>query len=158
MTRGKEPGFSVGMPTSVDVDRIVGVIGVPLVGRLIAYAELEEVLRVTVAQSRFWSVTSAWRKKLERENNLILEAVPTEGFKVLDNHERVGHASRYFKSGMRRTSVAGRRAASTSRVGLASDETRALDHVSRTAAAFKVQAAMEARKLRELPAPLTAEG
>lgn len=151
MAPKREPGFSVGMPTQIDVDRIVAVIGTPSEGRLITYSELETILHTTHNQSRFWSVTTAWRKKLERESNLILEAVPTEGFKVLDNHQRVAHSARYFKSGLRRTGIAGRRAACTSRSGLSTDESRTLDHVTNTSAIFKIQSALQARALRELP-------
>jgi hypothetical protein len=148
-TRGH--GFSVGMSTAVDVTRLVEHFGSLEVGTLVPYAKVEEVLRVPRAQDRFRTVTNAWRKKLEREQNLILECAPNQGFRVLTNVERVGHSARYFKQGIKRTSIAGRRAASTSRAGLAVEDVRTLDHVMNTSALFKVQAALEARKLREIP-------
>ena len=147
----RAPGFAVGMPTAVDVTRLMEAFGVPSEGTRISYEDIERLLSVTPRQSRFWSVTAAWRRKLEREHNLLIEAVPGEGFDVLTNRGRVGFTARDFKSGLRKVTRAGERAAKTSRVQLSPQEVRVLDYQSQCAAQWRVQAAVEARKLRELP-------
>lgn len=144
-------GFAVGMPTTVDVDRLIEAFGVPDAGALIPYEDVESALTLSRQQARFRTVTNAWRRRLEREHNLVIEAETNKGFLVLTNRDRVGHSARYFRSGLRRVGVAGRRAASTSRTGLSADEVKALDHVSNVAASFRMQAALEARKLLALP-------
>jgi len=144
-------GFSVGMPTDVDVRRLVDQFGTPGIMTLIPYADLEGCLKMRRDQLRFRTVTAAWRKKLEREHNLMTVAVPNEGFRVLDNPGRVDSVSRLYKHGLRRIMKSGERALRTPDNGLTAEQRRARDFVGSTAGTIKLQAAIEARRMRELP-------
>ena len=142
--------FATGVPTKVDVDELAEKIGAPAVGSTVAYSTVEAIIHVGHRENRFRTITAAWRKLMEKEHNLLSEAVPNEGFLFLTNSDRVAFVAKGFHSALRKSRVVGRRSAETSRVGLSVEQVRTLDHVANTSAVFTVQAALAARKLREL--------
>lgn len=136
-----------GLPTDLDVSRLQEKFGVPKPGDFISYAEISECLGNHRKESRFWTVTNSWRKKLFKENNLVTEAVRDEGFEFLDSHKRVTHSVNKFKGGLRKVGRASLVAASTDRTRLAPEEIRVCDHVQNVGAQLKLAAATAARQL-----------
>ena len=141
-----------GIPTAPDVQKIVENIEVE-VGQVIPYTMLEQILHESRDTSRFKTVVHSWRNRMFRELNVIMDAVPNVGLKVLDNHERVNYSSRKIKHGFRRIRKGSIIAAKTSRAGLKPDEVKSLDHIGSIDAAIRLATANAAKQL-EMPDPV----
>lgn len=136
-----------GIPTELDVRKLEEKFGVPKPGQTISYQEIAACIGNSNKENRFWSVTNAWRNKLFRENNIVTEAIPNEGFEFLDAHKRVSHSVGKFKGGLRKIAKGSAVAASTDRAGLTQEEVRVCDHVQNTGAALRLAAATAARQI-----------
>lgn len=139
-------GFG-GLPTDLDVRMLQEKFGVPQEGDLIPYLLISECLKKGRETSRWKSVVGAWRKKLERDHNLVLKAIKNQGFKVCDPRDRLDVFGRKFKGGLRQVSRATLGAARTSRKGLTPEENRTLDYLQNTGAALRLQAATAAKQI-----------
>jgi len=66
-----------GLPTGPDVQNLIDTLGMPNEGDHIPYADVEAVLGLTRKSDphRWASVTGAWKRRVEREANVILKAV-----------------------------------------------------------------------------------
>ena len=140
--------FFGGVPTAPDVQRLIDKLGVPAVGTLITYDELSAILHEDPDSSRFGTVIAAWRKRLDREHNVILEASPSKGYVVLDPKGRVAQSSNRLKSGMRKVRRAADVALRTDVATLTDDEKRARDCVINVGSQTQLAAATESRRLR----------
>lgn len=142
-----------GIPTEIDVRKLVEQFGVPKEGAKITWEELEETLEMDRSVQRFRTVTNAWRKKLFREHGLLVKAIGMgEGLEIATPSQRIDVSSRQFKHGMRRIRRASHIAISTDRGRLSEDEKRVQDHLSAVAAQMIGMARVEAKKL-EYPTP-----
>jgi hypothetical protein len=140
--------FFGGIPTAPDVEKLVEKFGVPAVGLLISYAEVTAVIREEKESFRFKSITTAWRKLLYNEHNLVLKAVATQGYEVLDNKQRVTFSTGKYKHGLKHIRKSADIASRTAEDGLSNEEKRARDHIVHTSGLLQLAAATEARKLR----------
>ncbi len=121
--------FLGGIPTDVDVAKIVGEIGTPEPGTLVPYEDLERIIGHEKGDgSRFSSVVGSWRRQLRREHNLVTEGIRGEGILVLDPDGRIGHVARVAARGARAFKRAYSVAASTPRDQLSPDRVRLLEH------------------------------
>ena len=136
-----------GIPTDIDVRRLFDKFGVPKVGDVITYTEIEAVIGVSHKTSRFWTVTVSWRNRLWRQSNRVSSAIPNEAFEFLDSHKRVTYSEKKAKEGMRKVVRASQVAVATDRDGLSSDEIKTLDHIAFLGPAFKLQMGVKAREL-----------
>jgi hypothetical protein len=146
--------FLGGIPTGPDVEKLIATLGIPTVGAVISYKDIADVLALDFSESRFRTVTNAWRGQLYRQHNLLLDAVARVGFKVLDGSQRITFSSKRFKRGLKGIRRAGDVASKTAVAGLTPDELKARDHVASVATSLQLAAAVQARKLRELPAEI----
>ncbi len=137
-----------GIPTAPDVQALIDEFPSIAEGDFIPYGDIEEIIKVEHGSGRFISVTTAWRKKLFQEQNLLLKAVPGEGYQVLDPAGRVDFSGKKFVSGLRFVKRAGTVAGMTERSFLTTEQTKTLDHIVNTAAMIKLTSNLEARKLR----------
>ena len=117
-----------GVPLDPDVRKLVEALGVPEVGTTIPYAQLESLLNTPWRSNRFRAVTATWRKKLFRDHNLVLKAIPGSAFEVADSRARLEVTGKTLKRGVRTIARAHVVGATTSRRGLGPDEAKALDH------------------------------
>lgn len=124
--------YRKGIPTKLDVERLIAKFGVPAIGSTINYADIEEVLGCNRKSHRFGTVTNAWRKRLDREHNLILAGNREGAFEVLPPHRRVNYASSGFKQGLRKVTRAADIAVRTSVEALNAEERRVVDHIVTT--------------------------
>jgi hypothetical protein len=147
MSNGIKGIFQGGVPTGSDVERLLREIGTPAPGDVIPYDQIARILGVERKSSRWGSVTDAWRRRLDREFNLLLEAVPNGGFRVLTNSGRVNHASSRYKRGLRQVAKAAVVAARTDRKGLTQEEKAAADHLEKVGATIRTHAATAAREI-----------
>lgn len=143
--------YGRGIPTKVDVDTLLAVLGVPKAGDTIDYERVEQIILVTKDEARFGTVTAAWRRLLEREHNIILAANHKGGYDVLTNAGRVRHACNVCEIGMRRISRAHNVAKKTETEGLSVEERKAADHLVTTTGHMMALAATSAKKLIATP-------
>lgn len=80
--------FFGGIPTEPDVKRLLAAFPEIVPDALIPYESVEKVLGTTRPTGRFRTITTAWRKRLEREQNFILVAVAGQGFRRLTEQDR----------------------------------------------------------------------
>lgn len=91
-----------GVPTDGDVRNLMEHFGQLKPGDEIAHEDVEQVLHSTRNTSRYRTVTGAWRKKLMREHNCDVAAVPGVGFRCLTDAERVAAGVSGVQSGLRK--------------------------------------------------------
>lgn len=140
--------FTDGIPTAPDVKRLVEKFGVPKYGDLISYDETAEVIGFEYRTPRWRTVTTAWRKQLYREHNVLIRAEAAKGFVAADPSERVHIAGSGYKGALRKVVRSGDIALRTDKTKLVSDEIRACDHIINAAAALKLAAAVAAKSMR----------
>lgn len=119
-------------------------------GDLIGWEQLAAAAGWGKETPRFKAVQAAWRKRVFRERNVVLIAVPGKGVQVADGSERITHAADTQKSGFRKIARAARVAMTTEAKGLPDHLTRARDHVIHVAGALKMMAAMKPKELPPL--------
>ena len=139
--------FNRGIPTDVDVRKLEERFGVPAPGDMIGYDDITDTLKVGRDQNRWRSVVVAWRKKLDREHNILLKAVSNEGFRAMDGHARVDFSGRTYKGGLRRIVKAATIAARTDSAGLTPGELKTRDFIQNAGAVIRGAAATAARQL-----------
>jgi hypothetical protein len=139
-----------GLPTGPDVQNLIDTLGMPNEGDHIPYADVEAVLGLTRKSDphRWASVTGAWKRRVEREANVILKAVMNRGFDALTPSGRVDHSGRTYKGGLKKIVRASNVAAGTDRTSLSPEEARTCDHIQNTGAQLKLAAATAARRLK----------
>ena len=95
-----------GIPTEPDVNRLRDQFpdsGMES-GQVISYEEVERLIDCRKGSARFQTVTSRWRRLVERETGRII--IGTErgvGFKVLDNQQKLNLSSDTFRQAIRRS-------------------------------------------------------
>lgn len=136
-----------GVPTQIDVDALINVLGVPKPGETISHETVAAIIKVEPTEHRFNTVSRAWRRQLEREHNLILVGNRSGGFDVLDNSGRIHHACHVADNGLRRISRASVVARKTNTDGLTAEERKAADHLVNTTGQMLAMAAASAQKL-----------
>lgn len=144
----KSMAFNSGIPTAPDVKRLGDAVGVPAIGTVIEYKAVEDAIGSKRDSSRFRSVTEAWRKKLEREHNILVVAIANVGFKFATPSERVENSAMRFKSGLRKIRRAATIAEATPDDGLTPDEKRARAHIGATGAALLLMNATKAKEIK----------
>jgi len=139
--------FLGGTPTEPDVERIVAKFGTPKIHDLITWADLESLLVLPRTKCRFRVVVGAWRKKLYREQNIVMEAVAGVGVKVLDPHQRIDFSGRRYRNHVRGVGRAGRIAELTDIGGLTPDELRVRDSLCRGVSAIRLAVSTAAKQI-----------
>lgn len=139
--------FNSGVPTEPDVRKLMDAFGAMQEGAVISYADISAIIGSPSKSFRFATVVNAWRKRLYREQNVVLCAVAGVGLKVADPDLRVNLAGAKYKSGIRHIRRAGDVSASTDRARLSPEAAKAADHLNRVASSVMLAAATEARKL-----------
>ena len=107
-------------------------------GDMINYTDIEETINEDRKSNRYRSVVGQWRKSLEREFNLLLEAENNVGYRVLDNSGRIRNASHTMHNGFKRINKAYSIARKTDEDGLTITEIRAKDHLIKIGSAIDV--------------------
>lgn len=139
--------FKRGIPTKLDVEKLIKRFGVPIVGSVIEYADIEKELGTHRRSHRFGSVVTAWRKRLDRENNLVLAGNRMGGFEVLTAKRRVSYSSAGFKIGMKKVLRSADIACRTNVDELDAGERRVVDHIVQTSGLLQSVAHSAAKEL-----------
>lgn len=83
-----------GIPTKLDVDKLLETFTQPKENDVILWSEIEEATGLSKGQYRFNTVVNAWRTALERDFDILLYAIPGEGLAVADANTKIDLASR----------------------------------------------------------------
>ena len=83
-----------GIPTKLDVDKLLETFTQPKENDVIMWSEIEEATGLSKGQYRFNTVVNAWRTALERDFDILLYAIPGEGLAVADANTKIDIASR----------------------------------------------------------------
>ena len=83
-----------GIPTKLDVDKLLETFTQPKENDVIMWSEIEEATGLKKGQCRFNTVVNAWRTALERDFDILLYAIPGEGLAVADANTKIDLASR----------------------------------------------------------------
>lgn len=136
--------YNGGVPYAPDLKRLTDAFGVPEPGTLVTYEEMRAALDREVEESRFRGLVAAWRNSLEREHNVLFDAVPNVGLQALDGTGRVRHVQSKFRRGARAIRKATIRAAATDRGSLSTEEAQHLNKLeqlgTKTLMAMRVDA------------------
>lgn len=139
--------FFGGVPTDIEVKQLADKFGVPKTGQVVKYEEISAVIGCQRTDSRWQSVVTAWRKKLERESNVIMKAIENIGFEALTASGRVEFSAKVFKQAIRRTGRAANIAAKTNRSELNEEQRKVCDHIQNTGASLRLAAAQASRQI-----------
>lgn len=110
MQKGQKTIYFGGVPTGPDVNKLVDKYPIEklILGYKMPYSEISEVIEQPIRSSRFRSVTEAWRKKMEKDYNIIIRCDSFESqFYVLTEGNKVdfgGEKLRCAVNAARRTS------------------------------------------------------
>lgn len=128
--------FVSGIPTDPDVRKLMEAFGKPSDG------------------ARYRTVTTAWRKKLHREHNIIVLADPGVGFKVATPDERVESGHSKMRTGQRITKRAFQVIGSTDLARVTPENRAQAERDMRVAKAVLTAARIESTKFKAaLPGP-----
>lgn len=139
--------FNNGVPTEIDVRKLMEKYGVPAQGQRISKNEVSGIIGVPVGSNRYLSIVTAWRKKLDRESNVIFKVV-NGSFVVADPSTRIDMSGAGMKHALRKVRRSGGIAARTDRDGLTAEQMRTQDHIVSVSVSLLQMSAVAARKLK----------
>lgn len=134
-----------GLPTEPDVLALLKKFGVPAEDAPIAYDDVAIVLHVDVKSTRFRSVTTAWRKRLDAEHDCLMRAFDG-AFTRLNPSGRVTAGSGKFRTAKRGLVRAHGYVAGADRTRLDPVERTEADHLQMTSATMIQSARMVSRR------------
>lgn len=141
--------FKGRVPTAPEVKALHEKYGKPAKGQEWTHEEIEGVINVERTTSRYRAITNTWRKQLLRLHQLVVDAVPGEGFRCLTDGEALRHSDKQLKSSGRKLKKARQTALAVDDTKLkTADEKALLNH--RIGAYAKLQAYFEAEQRRQL--------
>lgn len=119
-------------------------------GQMVTHEEIEAAIGTSREQSRYRTVTAAWRNRMLREFNVDISAVPGEGFRALTADERVSESIKGFARGAIGIGRSARRAVMAPRDEMTPAAAARADHAVRV-----MHATLEDlnRKRKELASP-----
>lgn len=124
--------FSAGIPTAADVANIRAIYpdSQLTIGQKISYDDIEQIINTSRDKSRFKTVTSAWRRAVERESGLYIGTIAGTAFEVLDEPGKLGLASSKYRQSLRLTRRANIVTSAVNRSQLTDDEKRSAEFIS----------------------------
>ena len=140
--------FRGGIPTKVDVDRLIDEFGIPKEGQVITYEELQEALpEIQYRSCRWQTVVKAWRGHLEKKHNVILGPKRGEGLVALPPEGRIDMATSKYTTGVKMTDRAAVLAIKTDRSRLTPESKRTADFLRDAGAKIRLVVATAAKEL-----------
>jgi len=124
-------------------------------GQIITHEQVEKAIGEERDSTRYKTVTSAWRRKVERAAGIVIDGrgeAQGVGFRVLSHGEQVGFGVNQRRAGTRRIKRGYQSVASTNEGKLSLEQKRVRDH--EIFAAAKINAAIMASR-RQLGEPPT---
>jgi hypothetical protein len=140
--------WAAGVPTAPDVDALLQSFPLTSPGDEILHENIEKRLGGLSRRTfRYKTILDALRKKLERERNIILGAMPGRGYVVLDNNERVDAGSAKMQHAGRAARRAAVLSSGASRKDLDAEHRAKQDHLTVVSASIIGAMRTQARAL-----------
>ena len=140
--------FRGGIPTKIDVDRLVDRFGLPTEGQVITFEDLQDALPDIEFRSNRWqTVIAAWRSHLEKKHNTILGSKRGEGLVALPPEGRIDLATGKYSTGIKMTDRAAALAIKTDRARLTPESKRTADFLRNAGAQIRLVVATAAKEL-----------
>jgi hypothetical protein len=136
--------FFGGLPTKVEVDGLMLLADAYREGDTIPYELIEAEIKIGRRSNRGASIVSSWKRRMFRENNVLLIADSGKGYRKADPKERMSNSSSLVSAGRRRIMRAATVAASTEAHRLDDEGKKLREHI---------QAIPSRLRLAELCAP-----
>lgn len=138
-----------GRSTSPDVDRLIEVFPSSTLqaGFIVEYHEIAQIISTDKTSNRFNTVVNAWKKRIYRDFNIVVEAVPNKGFLVLSNSGRIGFSSNKVSKGFKRILKGKKVALTTSNHDLDEQTKRIQQHIINVGGAIEIAMATEKKRL-----------
>ncbi len=119
-----------GIPTDMEVKKLRE--NLPLTrGDIVEHSRIAAVIGHAPGTSRYKSIVVAWVRRVLRETNLQLKSLRGVGYRVLDEHERIGDAVDTYTRGTRQMVRGARKVAVIERPRLTEIDQGKLEHVER---------------------------
>lgn len=149
---GKENGkiFAGGIPTGVDVDKLIKELGVPKEGEVVSYDDISACLALPRDSYRWRTVVYAWLKRLEDVHGIIMEAIPNQGYAHTTPRQAASLTRRKFKSSIRGMLRASKKAGLIDRTRLDAAERRSVDFIRMHGPSMAMHARIEERRFKFL--------
>ena len=136
-----------GVSTEVDVRRLLDRFGRPEQGKKWSYSEVEDAIGVAKRETRFRTVTLAWRSVVYKLYNVVIGCETGHGFVVLQEPERVGLGTQWYRGAMRKMRRTQKMLSGCDDTKLSEVQRAERSHVERTVASLLLASRMEARRL-----------
>ena len=98
--------FFGGLPYGPDIKRLRLAYpdGSLEIGQRIHYTAVSEIIHTDIKSSRFYAVTSAWRKQVEKESGMFIQPVRNwDQFKVINESEKFDLSNREDRTAVKKT-------------------------------------------------------
>jgi len=145
-------GFCRGVPTDLDVRRLMDHFRTLHQGQEIPYEEVAQILGITKGTHRWASITTAWRKRVLAEQHLVIGCDPGVGYVILDDPSKADMSARKLKSGIRSCRRSVRVGALVDHSRLTPEQIERATHTNRVATAILSTATEQTKRFQpQLP-------
>lgn len=134
MEKQQQHMYFGGVPTAIEVDKLLKTYSTVEVGRIITHEEIEALVGVERARnlSRYHTITTRFAAKIFRQYNVRLLSLRGVGYRVLSPNERVDLSIDSAGSAVRHLGRALRDVVSAPRIEMNETEKQRADHVQAT--------------------------
>ena len=87
-----------GIPTEPSIQKLRDAYPGMKIGDRILYSDVERLIGCKRESFRFKTITARWRRLIEHERDLVIGVVPTIGFEILDNQQKLNLGESKLKS------------------------------------------------------------
>lgn len=118
-----------GIPTKIDVDKLMELFKNYTEGDVIAYTDIVAIIGHGRNSHRYGSVVAQWRKRLMREENALLISSMNVGYRIATAPERIEYSAGQVFSGKRRIMRGSAVAGSTDSAKLDAEGKKLREHI-----------------------------
>lgn len=125
-------------------------------GRIITHAEIAALIGAQYDTQRYWTVVTAWKRRMLNDHNIVVANIPKTGYQVLKPGQRVTAGANLRHQAVRRARLGQRIIRGTDTARLTAEQRAAWDHEARIGAAViaigrtTIRQITEAQKLTAL--------
>ncbi len=127
-----------GIPTEPDVRRIRERFPDDqlVVGQVIPYSEVATIIQAPYRSARFVCVTQRWRILVEKDRGLVIGVEKSEGFKVLDDHQKLDLSGDKLRTAVKQARRSFTLVGMVDRRNLSDEERSRMEHYNNRSAAM----------------------
>ncbi len=104
-------------------------------GRIITHAEIAAHIGAEYDTQRYWTVVTAWKRRMLNDHNIVVANIPKTGYQVLQPGQRVTAGANLRHQAVRRARLGQRIIRGTDIARLTAEQRAAWDHEAKVGAA-----------------------